>query len=118
MPKALYEHYFQDLQYAFEGLQDVLAKRGLYFEASILFISRASRAVELRDVAVELIVRRRASTQQVWRGVEGLRVPGRAKLRPLASVLFGLMTRAAVDIEEMLPVSEGDRPQQGGRARS
>jgi len=118
MPKASYEHHFQDLQHAFEWLQDVMAPRGLYVESSILFLPRARRPAELWDVVVELVVRKRHAAQLVWRGTEGLRVPGRAKLRPVASVLFGLMTRAAIDIDEKYPLPSGGQSRGPGGARN
>jgi len=112
-----YEHSFQDLQHAFEFLQGVLAPRGLFVDVSILFVDNL-RTNELRDVSVELIVRRRASGHVVWRGVDGLRVPGRAKLRSVATSLFGLMMRAAIDVEEALPLPGGGSSKPQGRART
>lgn len=119
MPKASrYEHYFQDVQHAFEALHDVLLPRGLYAELSILFVNNVRRPSELRDVVVELLIRKRGSVSPVWRASEGLRVPGRAKLRPLSSVLFFLMTRAAIDVEEKISLPGDDRSQRGARART
>jgi hypothetical protein len=46
-----------------------------------------------------------------------LRVPGRMKLRSVASVLFGLMMRAAYDVEAAISLPGDERPQRPGDAR-
>jgi len=112
------ERYFHDLQYAYEVLQDVLAPRGLYVESSVLTIVSLRRPRELRDVAVELVIRARAGGSPVWRASESLKVPGRMKLRSLSSVLFGLMLRAAYDVEAAISLPGDDRPQRPGGARA
>jgi len=69
-------------------------------------------------VVVELVIRGRAMGSPVWRAAEGLRVPGRMKLRSVASVLFGLFMRAAYDTEAAISLPGDDRPQPPGRARA
>ena len=118
MPKASRdERYFHDLQHAYEALHGVLLPRGLYAEASILLMVNLRRPSELRDVAIELVVRARAGGSPVWRASESLKVPGRMKLRSLSSVLFGLFMRAAYDIEAQISLPGDDRPRSHGGAR-
>jgi len=119
MPRqGRYEHYFQDLQHAYESLQDVLIPRGLYVELSILLASVLRHPKELKDVSIELVVRSRAHGSIVWRASESLRVPGKAKLRSIASVLFGLMMRAAIDIDEKPPLPGSGQSRLPGGART
>jgi hypothetical protein len=118
MPKAARdERYFHDLQHAYEVLHSVLAPRGLYAEVGMMLLVNMRRPAELRDVLVELVIRGRAIGSPVWRVAEGLRVPGRMKLRSVASVLFGLMMRAAYDVEAAISLPGDERPQRPGRAR-
>ena len=118
MPKAARdERYFHDLQHAYEVLHSVLAPRGLYAEFGMMLLVNMRRPAELRDVLVELVIRGRAIGSPVWRVAEGLRVPGRMKLRSVASVLFGLMMRAAYDVEAAISLPGDERPQRPGRAR-
>jgi len=118
MPKtARDERYFHDLQHAYEVLQDVLAPRGLYVESSVLTIVNLRRPRELRDLSVELVIRARSGGSPVWRASESLKVPGRMKLRSVASVLFGLFMRAAYDVEAQISLPGDDRPRQQGGAR-
>jgi len=119
MPRtSKYEYYFQDLQYAYESLHEVLAPRGLYAEVSLLLVANVRCPKELRDVSIEFIVRSRSSDSIVWRASEGLRVPGRAKLRPLASVLFGLLMRAAIDLDDKHPLPGSNPSSRQVRART
>jgi len=119
MPKASRdEKYFHDLQHAYEVLQEILAPRGLYAESSILLVVNLRRPRELRDVAIELVIRARAGGSPVWRASESLKVPGRMKLRSVAGSLFGLFMRAAYDVEAQISLPGGDRPQQQGGARA
>jgi hypothetical protein len=106
-----------DLVQAYEVLHSVLAPRGLYAEVGMTLLVNLRRPSELRDVAIELIVRGRAIGSPVWRMSEGLKVPGRMKLRSVASVLFGLMMRAAYDIEAAISLPGDDRPRSPGGAR-
>jgi hypothetical protein len=106
-----------DLQHAYEILHDVLVPRGLYAESSLLLVVNLRRPAELRDVAIELVIRSRSGGSPVWRASESLKVPGRMKLRSLSSVLFGLMMRAAYDIEAQISLPGDDRPQRPGGAR-
>jgi hypothetical protein len=118
MPKAARdERYFHDLQHAYEVLHSVLAPRGLYAEVGMMLLVNMRRPAELRDVLVELVIRGRAIGSPVWRVAEGLRVPGRMKLRSVASVLFGLMMRAAYDVEAAISLRGDERPQRPGGAR-
>jgi hypothetical protein len=118
MPKAARdERYFHDLQHAYEVLHSVLAPRGLYAEVGMMLLVNMRRPAELRDVLVELVIRGRAIGSPVWRVAEGLRVPGRMKLRSVASVLFGLMMRAAYDVEAAISLPGDERPQRPGSAR-
>jgi hypothetical protein len=118
MPKAARdERYFHDLQHAYEVLHSVLAPRGLYAEVGMMLLVNMRRPAELRDVLVELVIRGRAIGSPVWRVSEGLRVPGRMKLRSVASVLFGLMMRAAYDVEAAISLPGDERPQRPGGAR-
>jgi len=118
MPKASRdERYMHDLQHAYEMLHDVLAPRGLYVESTILLVVNLRRPAELRDVAIELVIRARAGGSPVWRASESLKVPGRMKLRSVASVLFSLMMRATYDIEAQISLPGDDRPQRPGGAR-
>jgi hypothetical protein len=118
MPKAARdERYFHDLQHAYEVLHSVLAPRGLYAEVGMMLLVNMRRPAELRDVLVELVIRGRAVGSPVWRIAEGLRVPGRMKLRSVASVLFGLMMRAAYDVEAAISLPGDERPQRPGGAR-
>jgi hypothetical protein len=91
-----------DLQHAYETLHGVLAPRGLYAESSLLLIVNFRRPSELRDVAIELMIRARAGGSPVWRASETLKVPGRMKLRSVSDVLFGLFMRATYDIEAQI----------------
>jgi hypothetical protein len=119
MPKAgKDERYMHDLQHAYEALHEVLAPRGLYAESTILLMVNLRRPGELRDVAVELVIRARAGGSPVWRASESLRVPGRMKLRSVAGALFGLMMRAAYDIEAQISLPGGDRREPPGGARA
>ena len=118
MPKASRdERYYHDLQHAYEVLHSVLAPRGLYAEVGMMLLVNMRRPAELRDVLVELVIRGRAIGSPVWRVAEGLRVPGRMKLRSVASVLFGLMMRAAYDVEAAISLPGDDRPRPTGGAR-
>ena len=118
MPKASRdERYFHDLQHAYEILHGVLAPRGLYAEVGMTLLVNLRRPSELRDVAVELVIRGRVIGSPVWRVAETLRVPGRMKLRSVASVLFGLMMRATYDIEAQISLPGDDAPRDPGRAR-
>jgi hypothetical protein len=118
MPKAARdERYFHDLQHAYEALHSVLTPRGLYAEVGMMLLVNMRRPAELRDVSVELVIRGRAIGSPVWRVSEGLRVPGRMKLRSVASVLFGLMMRAAYDVEAAISLPGDERPQRPGGAR-
>jgi len=118
MPKASRdERYMHDLQHAYEILHGVLAPRGLYAEVGMTLLVNLRRPSELRDVAVELVIRGRVIGSPVWRVAETLRVPGRMKLRSVSSVLFGLMMRAAYDIEAQISLPGGDRPRSPGGAR-
>jgi hypothetical protein len=107
-----------DLQHAYEMLHDVLAPRGLYVESTILLVVNLRRSAELRDVAIELVIRARAGGSPVWRASESLKVPGRMKLRSLSSVLFGLFMRASYDVEAQISLPGDDRPRPPGRARA
>jgi hypothetical protein len=119
MPKASRdERYFHDLQHAYEVLQEVLLPRGLYAEVSLLLAVNLRRPKELRDVSIELVVRSRAGGSPVWRASEGLKVPGRMKMRSVASVLFGLMMRATYDIEAQISLPGDDRRMAPGGART
>ncbi len=119
MPKASRdERYFHDLQHGHEVLQEILAPRGLYAESSVLLVVNLRRPAELRDVAVELVIRARAGGSPVWRASESLKVPGRMKLRSLSSVLFGLFMRAAYDVEATISLPGDDRPRPQGGARA
>jgi hypothetical protein len=119
MPRtSKYDHYFHDLQYAYEELQGLLAPRGMYAEVSLLLVANPRRPGELRDVSLEFVVRSRSRESIVWRASESLRVPGRSKMRSIASVLFGMMMRAAIDIEGGPPLPGDDRSQRGVRART
>jgi hypothetical protein len=118
MPKASRdERYFHDLQHAYEVLNEVLSPRGLYAETALLLVASLRRPGELRDVSIELVIRARAGGSPVWRAVESLRIPGRMKLRSVASVLFGLMMRATYDIEAQISLPGDDAPGPSGRAR-
>jgi hypothetical protein len=118
MPKAARdERYMHDLQQAYEILHEVLTPRGLYAEVGMVLLVNLRRPAELRDVSVELVIRGRAVGSPVWRVAEGLRVPGRMKLRSVASVLYGLMLRAAYDVEAAISLPGDDRPQRPGGAR-
>jgi hypothetical protein len=118
MPKASRdERYFHDVQHAYEALNEVLSPRGLYAEVGILLVANLRRASELRDVSIELIIRSRAGGSPVWRASESLKVPGRMKMRSVASVLFGLMMRAAYDVEAQISLPGDDAPRGPGRAR-
>jgi len=118
MPKASRdERYFHDLQYAYEALHSVLAPRGLYAEVGMMLLVNMRRPAELRDVSVELVIRGRAIGSPVWRVAETLKVPGRMKLRSVSSVLFGLMMRAAYDVEAAISLPGDDRPPRKGGAR-
>jgi len=119
MPKASRdERYFHDLQHAYEALHSVLTPRGLYAEVGMMLLVNMRRPSELRDVSVELVIRGRAIGSPVWRVAETLKVPGRMKLRSVSSVLFGLMMRAAYDIEASVPLPGDDRPRKPGGARA
>ncbi len=119
MPKASRdERYFHDLQHAYEVLHEILTPRGLYAEVGMVLLVNLRRPAELRDVAIELVIRGRAGGSPVWRVAEGLKVPGRMKLRSVASVLFGLMMRAAYDIEAAISLPGDDRPRPQGGARA
>jgi len=119
MPKASrHERYMHDLQHAYETLHGVLAPRGLYAESSLLLIVNFRRPSELRDVAIELMIRARAGGSPVWRASETLKVPGRMKLRSVSDVLFGLFMRATYDIEAQISLPGDDRPRPPGRARA
>jgi hypothetical protein len=48
---------------------------------------------------------------------ETLKVPGRMKLRSVSSVLFGLMMRAAYDVEAAISLPGDDRSHRPGSAR-
>ena len=118
MPKASRdERYMHDLVQAYEVLHSVLVPRGLYAEVGMTLLVNLRRPAELRDVVVELVIRGRAMGSPVWRVAEGLRVPGRMKLRSVASVLFGLFMRAAYDIEAAISLPGDERPQRPGGAR-
>jgi len=119
MPKtASDERYFHDLQQVYKSLHDVLVPRGLYAEVGMMLLVSQRRPSELRDIVVELVIRGRAIGTPVWRVAEGLRVPGRMKLRSVATVLCGLMLRATYDIEASIPLPGGDRPRRSGGARA
>jgi hypothetical protein len=98
-------------------LYSVLSPRGLYAEVGMMLLVNMRRPAELRDISVELVVRGRAIGSPVWRVAETLRVPGRMKLRSVASVLFGLMMRATYDIEAQISLPGDDAPRDPGRAR-
>jgi len=119
MPKASRdERYMHDLQHAYEVLHEIIAPRGLYAESTLLLVVNLRRPAELRDVAVELVIRARAGGSPVWRANESLKVPGRMKLRSVAGALFGLMMRAAYDIEAQISLPGGDRREPPGGARA
>jgi len=111
------ERYMHDLIQSYEHLHSVLTPRGFYAEVGMALLVNTRRPSELRDVSVELVVRGRAIGTPVWRASEGLKIPGRMKLRSVANVLFGLFTRAAYDIEAAISLPGDDRPQQPGGAR-
>jgi len=118
MPKARRdERYFHDLEHAYEVLHEVLGPRGLYADLGMMFVVNLRRASELRDISIELVIRSRSGGSPVWRAAESLRVPGRMKLRSVASVLFGMMMRAAYDVEAQISLPGDDRSQDPGRAR-
>jgi hypothetical protein len=118
MPRASRdERYMHDLVQAYEVLHSVLVPRGLYAEVGMTLLVNLRRPSELRDVVVELVIRGRAMGSPVWRVAEGLKVPGRMKLRSVASVLFGLMMRAAYDVEAAISLPGDDRPRNQGGAR-
>jgi len=118
MPKASRdERYMHDLVQAYEVLHSVIVPRGLYAEVGMALQVNLRRPSELRDVVVELVIRGRAIGTPVWRVAEGLRVPGRMRLRSVSSALYGLMMRAAYDIEAQIPLPGGARPQRPGGAR-
>lgn len=118
MPKArIDERYFHDLEHAFEVLHEVLSPRGLYADVGMMFVVNLRRASELRDISIELVIRRTGNGSPVWFAKESLRVPGRMKLRSVASVLFGLMMRAAYDVEAQISLPGDDAPRDPGRAR-
>jgi hypothetical protein len=119
VPKASQdERYMHDLQQVYQVLHEVLAPRGLYAETSLMLVVNLRRPADLRDLSIELVIRARAGGSPVWRAHDSLRVPGRMKLRSVASVLCGLMLRATYDIEALisLPGSEGRHHQGGARA--
>lgn len=119
MPKASRdERYFHDLQHAYEVLNEVLMPRGLYADVGIMLVVNLRRSSELRDVSIELLIRSRSGGSPVWRASEGLKVPGRMKMRSVSSVLFGLMMRAAYDIEAQISLPGDDHPRPRGRART
>ena len=118
MPRASRdERYMHDLIQAYEVLHSVLTPRGLYADVGLTLLVNLRRPAELRDVVVELVIRGRAVGSPVWRVAEGLRVPGRMKLRSLSSVLYGLFMRAAYDVEAAISLPGDDRPQRPGSAR-
>jgi len=118
MPKAARdERYFHDIQHAYESLHSVLAPRGLYAEVGMMLLVNMRRPAELRDISIELVIRGRAIGSPVWRVAETLKVPGRMKLRSVSSVLFGLMMRAAYDVEAAISLPGDDRPRNQGGAR-
>jgi hypothetical protein len=118
MPKArIDERYFHDLEHAFEVLHEVLSPRGLYADVGMMFVVNLRRASELRDISIELVIRSRSGGSPVWFAKESLRVPGRMKLRSVASVLFGLMMRAAYDVEAQISLPGDERQSDQGRAR-
>ena len=118
MPKASRdERYMHDLVQAYEVLHSVLVPRGLYAEVGMTLLVNLRRPSELRVVVVELVIRGRSMGSPVWRVAEGLRVPGRMKLRSVASVLFGLFMRAAYDLVAAISLPGDDRPQRPGGAR-
>jgi len=118
MPRASRdERYMHDLVQAYEVLHSVLTPRGLYAEVNMMLLVNLRRPSELRDVTIELVIRGRAIGSPVWRIAEGLKVPGRMKLRSVASVLFGLMMRAAYDVEAAISLPGDDRPRPPGGAR-
>jgi len=119
MPRASRdERYMHDLQHAYEVLHEVLAPRGLHAESSLLLVVNLRRPADLRDVAVELVIRARAGGSPVWRASESLRIPGRMKLRTVSSVLFGLFMRAAYDVEAQISLPGDNRRQPPGGARA
>jgi hypothetical protein len=106
-----------DLQHAYEVLYGIIAPRGLYAETNLMLMVNLRRPGELKDLSVELVIRARAGGSPVWRASEGLRIPGRMKLRSVAGALFGLMMRAAYDVEAQISLPGDDRPQRQGGAR-
>jgi hypothetical protein len=106
-----------DLQQAYEVLHGVLMPRGLYAETNLMLMVNLRRPGELKDLSVELVIRSRTGGSPVWRASETLRVPGRMKLRSVATVLFGLFMRAAYDIEAQISLPGDDRPRSPGGAR-
>jgi len=119
MPKAARdERYFHDLQHAYEILSEVLSPRGLYADVGMMLVVNLRRSSDLRDVAIELVIRSRSGGSPVWRASESLKIPGRMKMRSVASALFGLMMRATYDIEAQISLPGDDRPRDQGRART
>jgi hypothetical protein len=118
MPKASRnERYMHDLQHVYMSLHEVLAPRGLYPEASLMLVTNLRYSGNLRDVAIELVIRSRVGGTPVWRAHESLRVPGRMKLRSVADALCGLMLRATYDIEAQISLPGSAQDRQPGRAR-
>ena len=111
------ERYMHDLVQAYEFLHSVLVPRGLYAEVGVTLLVNLRRPSELRDIAVELVIRGRTMGSPVWRVAEGLRVPGRMKLRSVSSVLYGLFMRAAYDVEAAISLPGDDQPRRSGGAR-
>jgi len=119
MPRASRdERYFHDLQHAYEALHEVLMPRGMYADVGIMLVVNLRRPSELRDVSIELVIRSRSGGSPVWRASEGLKIPGRMKMRSVSSALFGLMMRAAYDIEAQISLPGDDHPRPQGRART
>lgn len=104
MPKKPHELIFSDVAALWLDTYDELARRGMYVDASIQFVTSQRKPSSLHDVSLELRVLRRANSMLVWRAAESFRVPGRMRMRPIGNVIASLLQRAIYDIRESYPL--------------
>lgn len=104
MPKKPIELVWSDLASLWLDIQPELAKRGFYADFGLQLIASCRKPSVAHDLSVELCIRKRHGNLIVWRDSESLRIPGRMKLRPLATVLGSMLQRALYEVIDAYPL--------------
>lgn len=108
MPKKPIELVWSDIASLWLDIQPELAKRGFYADFGLQLVTSSRKPSVAHDLSVELCIRKRHGNLIVWRDAESLKVPGRMKLRPLASVLGAMLQRALYEIMDAYPLPDNE----------